>query len=607
MPDGVFAYHAGRIVYTNEAFVRLLGHDDAAALVGKSIFELLHPDDHPAVWDRIQALKQTGLPAPPKEFRIVGRDGLFRSVETVGIQAQFDEQSSIVVIVRDLTERKRAQEALERSEREFRELAESMPQIVWVTRPDGRNVYFNQQWVDYTGLTLEESYGEGWITPFHPDDQQRAWDAWQHATQHRGTYSLECRMRRADGVYRWWLIRGVPLLAANGEITKWFGTCTDIEEIKVAEQRLKESEAKFSGIVSIAADAIISIDDEQRISIFNHGAEQIFGYSKAEAIGLPLDSLIPERFRTIHRQHVETFASGHETARRMGERLTIAGLRKNGEEFPAEAAISRLQVGEKTLLTVALRDITERKRIEEELKAANASLDAIIENIPLMLFIKDSHSLRFVRFNRAGEDLLGWPKETFIGKSDYDFWPQAQAEFFVEKDRETLKSGKVVDIPEEPIQTRHQGVRLLHTKKVPILDSAGHPIYLLGISEDITERSRIEKEQQFLAEASVLLSASLDYEQTLANVSQLAVQTVGDWCAVDVMDEEGQPQAAECRERRPCQGGASCRSRADAAHRGSHCPVGHRERTAHRHRARYPGARRVDCEGAGTPAGAPGH
>ena len=155
----------------------------------------------------------------------------------------------------------------------------------------------------------------------------------------------------------------------------------------------------------------------------------------------------------------------------MGERLTIAGLRKNGEEFPAEAAISRLQVGEKTLLTVALRDITERRRIEEELKAASASLDAIIENIPLMLFIKDSHSLQFVRFNRAGEDLLGWPKETFIGKSDYDFWPQAQAEFFLAKDRETLKSGKIVDIPEEPIQTRHQGVRLLHTKKVPILDS----------------------------------------------------------------------------------------------------------------------------------------
>ena len=357
--------------------------------------------------------------------------------------------------VADITEHKRAEEALERSEREFRELAESMPQIVWATGADGRTIYFNKQWVDYTGLTLEESYGEGWITPFHPDDRQRAWDAWKRATQHGDTYSLECRLRRTDGVYRWWLIRGVPLLSANGAISKWFGTCTDIEQLKAAEQRLKESEAKFSGIISISADAIIAIDDEQRITIFNHGAEQIFGYSQAEAIGTPLDRLIPERFRNAHRQHVERFASGDAIARRVGERLTtISGLRKNGEEFPAEAAISKLQVGEKTLLTVALRDITERKRIEEELKAANASLDAIIENIPLMLFIKESTSLRFVRFNRAGEELLGWPRETFTGKSDFDLWPQEQAEFFVEKDRETLKSGKVVDIPEEEIQTR---------------------------------------------------------------------------------------------------------------------------------------------------------
>jgi PAS domain S-box-containing protein len=285
--------------------------------------------------------------------------------------------------VLDVTEQKRAQEELQRSEREFRQLAEAMPQIVWATTADGLNIYFNQQWVDYTGLTLEESYGEGWITPFHPDDRQRAWDGWQRATKHRDIYSLECRLRRADGVYQWWLIRGVPLLNANGEISKWFGTCTDIEQIKAAEQRLQESEAKFSGIVSISADAIISIDEEQRITIFNDGAEQVFGYSKAEAIGTPLGNLMPERFRKIHRQHVEGFASGPVTARRVGDRLTtITGLRKNGEEFPAEAAISKLQVGNKTILTVALRDITERKRFEKEqqlLAEAGAVLGASLD------------------------------------------------------------------------------------------------------------------------------------------------------------------------------------------------------------------------------------
>src|SRR5262249_39575264 len=267
--------------------------------------------------------------------------------------------------------------------------------------------------------------------------------------------------------------------------------------------------------------------------------EQIFGYTKAEAIGMPLDRLIPERFRRIHRQHVETFASGEVTARRMGERLPIAGRRKDGEEFPAEAAISKLQVGEKALLTVTLRDITDRKRIEDELKDANAYLDAIIENIPLVLFIKDGTSLRFLRFNRAGEELLGWPRQSFLGKTDYDFWPREQAEFFVESDRETLITGRVVDVAEEPIQTRDHGVRLVHTKRVPIFDRAGQPTLLLGISEDITERRRSDKERQLLADVSVVLSASLNFESTLTSIAGLLVENVADWCAVDVMEKDG--------------------------------------------------------------------
>jgi len=129
------------------------------------------------------------------------------------------------------------------NEQEFRALAEAVPQIVWATQPDGRNIYFNQRWVDYTGLTMEESYGHGWNTPFHPDDKQRAWLAWQRATQLNECYSLECRLRRADGVYRWWLIRGEPMRGAQGEILKWFGTCTDIEELKRTETLLHEANA----------------------------------------------------------------------------------------------------------------------------------------------------------------------------------------------------------------------------------------------------------------------------------------------------------------------------------------------------------------------------
>jgi PAS domain S-box-containing protein len=133
------------------------------------------------------------------------------------------------------------------------------------------------------------------------------------------------------------------------------------------EETLRLSEAMFSGIISISADAIISVDEAQRITMFNEGAESIFGYSKAEILGLPLETLIPERFRQNHRQHVQKFAEGQAPARRVGTRSTeIYGLRKNGEEFPADAAISRLEIGGKTLLSVALRDVSEQKLVEKE-------------------------------------------------------------------------------------------------------------------------------------------------------------------------------------------------------------------------------------------------
>jgi len=126
--------------------------------------------------------------------------------------------------------------------KDFNILTESLPQIFWICTPDGKNVYFNQLWADYTGLSLEESHGHGWNKPFHPDDQQKAWDAWQNAVTHGAIYSLECRLRRADGVYRWWHIRGVPVMDELGAVTRWFGTCTDINELKEALESLRKSE-----------------------------------------------------------------------------------------------------------------------------------------------------------------------------------------------------------------------------------------------------------------------------------------------------------------------------------------------------------------------------
>jgi PAS domain S-box-containing protein len=139
-----------------------------------------------------------------------------------------------------------------------------------------------------------------------------------------------------------------------------------LAERERADRDLRISEAKFSGILAIAADAIITIDDTHRILHFNHGAEEIFGYTAQEALGQPLSILLPERYRATHDAQVDEFAKGAEPARRMGHRRAVAGRRKDGSEFPAEASISKLELpGGARILTVVLRDITERQRAED--------------------------------------------------------------------------------------------------------------------------------------------------------------------------------------------------------------------------------------------------
>jgi len=141
----------------------------------------------------------------------------------------------------------------------------------------------------------------------------------------------------------------------------------DRTEPERTREALRDSEAKFAGIISIAADAIVSVDELQRIVVFNAGAEKIFGWEAKEVLGQSLDLLIPQRFRDHHRVEMKTFAQGPVVARKMGERQAdVWGLRKNGEEFPAEASISKLEISGRMLLTAAMRDVTERRALEAE-------------------------------------------------------------------------------------------------------------------------------------------------------------------------------------------------------------------------------------------------
>ena len=146
----------------------------------------------------------------------------------------------------------------------------------------------------------------------------------------------------------------------------------------LAERELQRVDAKIAAILEIAADAIIALDADMRITQFNDGAAAMFGYAKNELIGRSLDLLIPERFRTGHVKHVQDFGASGVASRRMGERREIFALRKNGEEFPAEASIAQLRFEDERIYLVVLRDVTDRKRTETLLAQSNQELEALV-------------------------------------------------------------------------------------------------------------------------------------------------------------------------------------------------------------------------------------
>jgi PAS domain S-box-containing protein len=241
------------------------------------------------------------------------------------------------------------------------------------------------------------------------------------------------------------------------------------------QKRIKSLQTQIAGALSLLDEALSTrggrdASQEQQIAMRNNGRTLL------SSMRSTLDEI-----ESAERKHVtERIAGVQRTAITLYSSLALLGV--------------VFVIGFGWLLSRIFGDLDARDAIDRRLQQSNAFLESLLDNIPSMVFVKDAHELRFMHFNRAGEQLLGYPREDLIGKSDRDFFPSTQADFFIAKDREVLMHGKVVDIPEEEIDTHAQGRRILHTRKVPVLDTGGRPSMLLGISMDITERKLSERE-----------------------------------------------------------------------------------------------------------------
>jgi PAS domain S-box-containing protein len=252
----------------------------------------------------------------------------------------------------------------------------------------------------------------GFARAIHPDDAEAVTARWFSAMRSGMPFESRHRLRAADGSYRWFLARALPGRDAEGWIVRWAGSLMDIDDLVRAEESLRENKERLAGIVSSAMDAIITVDEDQWVVLFNDAAERMFGCPAAEALGRPFNRFIPERFRDAHTELVRRFGETAGAGRAM---RPLTALRADGAEFPIEAAISKIEVGGRKLYTLILRDITERKQAEAEreqlareqvaraaAEAANRSKDEFLAMVSHELRSPLNAILGYTRMLRSG-------------------------------------------------------------------------------------------------------------------------------------------------------------------------------------------------------------
>ncbi|MCA9924135.1 MAG: PAS domain S-box protein [Anaerolineales bacterium] len=393
---------------------------------------------------------------------------------------------------------------------------------------NGRFEYVNPAYAKMVGRSTEELIGKSPFDFTHPDDLQHIRQAkQQRLSGEHSTY--EIRLVRPDGTLVHAHITGVPRKEGN-RIVGSYAIVTDLTSHKQTEKALQESKDQLAGIIASAMDAIISIDEDQRIVLFNAAAEMIYGWSAADIIGQHHDILIPERFRAVHRQHVQHFGQTNETNRSMNHLGTLWGLRANGQEFPIDVSISQVKVGSQKLYTAILRDITEQLQVEQALHESTEKyrslLDNMLEGCQIVGF-----DWRYLYVNDAVAKQGRQAKEGLLGHTMMEIYPGIeQTEMFIVlrrcmDERTTAHMENEFIYPDDS-----KGWFELRVQPVP------EGIFILSF--DITERKRAEQAIHLMLDTQKQIAQINNLEEIYQLVGKQIRELIGDGYTVTSMFDE---------------------------------------------------------------------
>jgi PAS domain S-box-containing protein len=481
----------------------------------------VHPEDRPVV-EEILGRAQLDKTDYDASYRIVLPDGSIKHIFSVGhpVLNQSGELVEFVGTSMDVTEHWKARtelekafeeikqrtEAARRSERELRDVVNTVPAHVWSTSPEGQVDFVNDRWLQFTGLALDEAFGSKWEAVLHPDDRTRVLSDWHTALKNGRAMESEARVRRADGEYCWWFIRNVPLRDEAGKLIRWYGTAIDIEDRKQAEQALRKSEERWRSVFENSAIGVALTDLNGRFLATNHVYQTIVGYTEEELRALYFLDVTHEDYREANWALITELLEG----KRQQFQIEKKYLRKDGTSIWVSNNVSLVPGTERVprFIMALSEDITERKRAEDALQRSEGYLAEAQKlthtgswavRVPRMENAQREAGQELAVIPRFGWDASYWSNEMYqIFGFDPDPMPPAYMEIVQRLHPEDARHN--TSVVEQAIQDKidfetdlrlllpNGGTRYIHVVGHPVVSASGDVTELVGMAMDITEQ-----------------------------------------------------------------------------------------------------------------------
>jgi PAS domain S-box-containing protein len=505
--------HARRLVYVSPSYDQVYGRPAAEIYENLRRFaEYIHPDDRALVasaWDHCMDGSNT------IEYRVIRPDGSTIWVRDRSFPVVDDAGALRYVagIAEDVTVQKWAAHALRESERRYRFMAESIPQIVFTARPDGVVNYYSEQLLRYTGATRQQLRALGWIHFRHPDDRDEATRRWKHSVATGEPYECMYRMRRGDDeTWRWHLARATPMRDESGDITMWFGTCTDVDDHRRARDAMEKSEREFRAVFELAGSGKAMVEAATgRFVRVNHKLCEMTGYESEELLAMTFTDITHPDDRAWSTRESNRMMTGEIPVYNAEKRY----VRKDGQVIWVHiiATLIRDADGNPYRAAGVIQDVTQRKLAEAKLRESEASL-ARAQRIAGVGSWEFDLRTREMSWSDQMYRIFGVERGAFAPTAEnvFAFIPEEEHESIRAAGERALRERTGFHVDHRLVRADGAVLHVSEQAELGLDEVTGEPVKLVGTTLDITQRKRAEEEVAAASRAKDQFLAMLSHE-----------------------------------------------------------------------------------------------